>query len=185
MEKSYSSNYIDGDEPNESLNVAVECFRFDTTRFVATYVIFVSCACAVVYGLGFNMAEALSAGNVLHAVVTFIFFHWAKGSPDTHAQGDYDDLTVWEQLEGGASWSPTKRIFLVVPTLLLLWQLNAAGFAQRDLVVNVPVYCLLCVVPKLPVMHSVRLFGINRTPGFDGIDIDTPGNSPGNVKKRE
>ena len=53
-----------------------------------------SCACAVVYGLGFNMAEALSAGNVLHAVVTFIFFHWAKGSPDTHAQGDYDDLTA-------------------------------------------------------------------------------------------
>jgi len=34
--------------------------------------------------------------------------------------------------------------------------------------VNLPVYAL-CVVPKVPVMHRVRLFGINATVGIDDV----------------
>ena len=81
--------------------------------------------------------------------------------------GDYDDLTVWEQLDGGASWSATKKVFLIVPTLVLLAYLNAADFSRQALTIHVPIYALLCILPKLPGMHRVRILGINRTVGFD------------------
>lgn len=75
-------------------------------------------------------------------------------------------------MDGGRHWSPTKNIFLAVPTFLLLIQLNAANFAHHDIIVNLPVYALFCVLPKLPVLHGVRIFGINRTVGIDDkIDL--------------
>ena len=168
--RNYSDNYLSGMDPDPKRNVAVECFQIDTTRFAATYVMLILIVYGAIHGSGYTSEQSLSATNVAHALVTFVFFHWAKGSPDTHAQGDYDDLTVWEQLDGGASWSATKKVFLIVPTLVLLAYLNAADFSRHALAVHVPVYALLCILPKLPGMHRVRILGINRTVGFESFD---------------
>ena len=165
--RNYSDNYLSGMDPDPKRNVAVECFQIDTTRFATTYIVLILIVYGAIHGSGYTSEQSLSATNVAHALVTFVFFHWAKGSPDTHAQGDYDDLTVWEQLDGGASWSATKKVFLIVPTLVLLAYLNAADFSRHALAVHVPIYALLCILPKLPGMHRVRILGINRTVGFD------------------
>ena len=143
--------------------------------------ILIALAYGAINGAGYDAATALSATHVAHAILTFVFFHWAKGSPDTFAQGSFDELTVWEQLDGGRAWSPTKRLFVAVPTLLLLLQLNAARFAVGDMLVHVPLYCALCLLPKLPMMHRVRVLGINRTIMSEDIDISdlTP------VKKKD
>ena len=155
--RNYSDNYLSGMDPDPKRNVAVECFQIDTTRFATTYIVLILIVYGAIHGSGYTSEQSLSATNVAHALVTFVFFHWAKGSPDTHAQGDYDDLTVWEQLDGGASWSATKKVFLIVPTLVLLAYLNAADFSRHALAVHVPVYALLCILPKLPGMHRVRI----------------------------
>jgi hypothetical protein len=165
--RNYSDNYLSGMDPDPKRNVAVECFQIDTTRFATTYIVLILIVYGAIHGSGYTSEQSLSATNVAHALVTFVFFHWAKGSPDTHAQGDYDDLTVWEQLDGGASWSATKKVFLIVPTLVLLAYLNAADFSRQALTIHVPIYALLCILPKLPGMHRVRILGINRTVGFD------------------
>ena len=171
--RNYSDNYLSGMDPDPKRNVAVECFQIDTTRFAATYVMLILIVYGAIHGSGYTSEQSLSATNVAHALVTFVFFHWAKGSPDTHAQGDYDDLTVWEQLDGGASWSATKKVFLIVPTLVLLAYLNAADFSRQALTIHVPIYALLCILPKLPGMHRVRILGINRTVGFESFDDET------------
>ena len=172
MQRTYSEKYINPDDGDARANRAVSCFRFDSTRFALCYVLFVLIFYGVVHGSGYSTAESLAVTSWAHAAVTFVLLHWAKGSPDTHAQGVFDGLTVWEQMDGGRSWSPTKHVFLFVPTLVLLAQLNARNFDRGALVLNLPIYALFCVLPKLPAMHGVRLFGVNRTVGIDdGVEI--------------
>ncbi|CAH0378192.1 unnamed protein product [Pelagomonas calceolata] len=142
--RNYSDNYLSGMDPDPKRNVAVECFQIDTTRFAATYVMLILIVYGAIHGSGYTSEQSLSATN-----------------------GDYDDLTVWEQLDGGASWSATKKVFLIVPTLVLLAYLNAADFSRQatDRPYPSPSRALLCILPKLPGMHGVRILGINRTVG--------------------
>lgn len=44
------------------------------------------------------------------------------------------------------------------------------NYNLKYLAVNVPVYILLGILPKIPSMHRVRLLGINSTPGIDDHD---------------
>ena len=154
--RNYSDNYLSGMDPDPKRNVAVECFQIDTTRFATTYIVLILIVYGAIHGSGYTSEQSLSATNVAHALVTFVFFHWAKGSPDTHAQGDYDDLTVWEQLDGGASWSATKKVFLIVPTLVLLAYLNAADFSRQALTIHVPIYAAAPLHPPQTAWNASR-----------------------------
>ena len=47
-------------------------------------------------------------------------FHWVTGIPfqsDLHG-GAYDDLTLWEQIDGGAHYTPAKKWLVCVPIAL-------------------------------------------------------------------
>lgn len=50
--------------------------------------------------------------------IFFLLFHWVKGSPDTFSQGEFNGLTLWEQLDNGTPWTRTKKVFFLVPTML-------------------------------------------------------------------
>jgi hypothetical protein len=44
-------------------------------------------------------------------------FHWVTGIPfqnELHG-GAYDDLTLWEQIDGGAQYTPAKKWLFTVP----------------------------------------------------------------------
>jgi hypothetical protein len=44
-------------------------------------------------------------------------FHWVTGIPfenDLHG-GAYDDLTLWEQIDDGAQYTPAKKWLFCVP----------------------------------------------------------------------
>lgn len=48
-------------------------------------------------------------------------FHWVTGIPfenDLHG-GAYDDLTLWEQIDDGAQYTPAKKWLFCVP--IALW----------------------------------------------------------------
>lgn len=47
--------------------------------------------------------------------VTFWALHWAKGSVIGDDQGEYNDKTLWEQLDQGVPWTATKKFLLFVP----------------------------------------------------------------------
>lgn len=40
------------------------------------------------------------------------------------------------------------------------------------LAMNGPVYILLGIIPKIPEMHRVRVFGWNKTTGIDDVNED-------------
>jgi hypothetical protein len=47
-------------------------------------------------------------------------FHWATGipfHPEMHA-GAYDDLTFWEQIDGGEQYTPAKKFLICTPIVL-------------------------------------------------------------------
>ena len=47
-------------------------------------------------------------------------FHWVTGIPfqsDLHG-GAYDDLTLWEQIDEGAHYTPAKKWLFTVPVVL-------------------------------------------------------------------
>lgn len=46
-------------------------------------------------------------------------FHWSKGAPFTGSDQDkYAKLTMWEQLDQGIQFSPTRKLLTVVPIVL-------------------------------------------------------------------
>ena len=56
--------------------------------------------------------------NVGYMLVTYILFHWAKGTPFENNSGAYDDLTLWEQIDEGAQYTPAKKYLTSVPIAL-------------------------------------------------------------------
>lgn len=50
--------------------------------------------------------------------ITFIAFHWNRGSPMWEDQGEFIDKTLWEQIDNGVPWTDTRKFLMVVPILL-------------------------------------------------------------------
>jgi hypothetical protein len=49
--------------------------------------------------------------------LSYLMFHWVTGIPfenNLHG-GAYDDLTLWEQIDDGAQYTPAKKWLLCVP----------------------------------------------------------------------
>uniref|UniRef100_A0A7S1G9T5 ORM1-like protein 3 n=1 Tax=Bicosoecida sp. CB-2014 TaxID=1486930 RepID=A0A7S1G9T5_9STRA len=105
--------------------------------------------------------------HIAHFLAQFFGFHWSKGTPTSDVdQGAYNELTFWEQLDRGRPWTATKKFFVVVPVILFMITCHATEYTAAHFVVNFPLFLLL-VVSKLPEMHRVRIFGLNKTAGID------------------
>ncbi|CAG8629714.1 16225_t:CDS:2, partial [Cetraspora pellucida] len=46
---------------------------------------------------------------------SFVMFHWVKGVPFDFNSGAYDGLTLWEQIDNGAQFTPAKKYLTAVP----------------------------------------------------------------------
>jgi hypothetical protein len=109
---------------------------------------------------------AWTVSHTIHFLVSMLYIHWIKGSPNFYEQGEMNGMTTWEQLESTKDTSNAKRALFLVPTVLCYL---ACHFADYDLDVvlwNVGVWCV-CILYKLPCMNGVRVLGINRTTGID------------------
>ncbi len=60
-----------------------------------------------------------------------------------------------------------RNLLLLVPTVLVLIASIATNYEVAFLPLNLMAWAVLCLFPKLPMMHGVRMFGINSTPGID------------------
>ena len=73
---------------------------------------------------GFRSGTAWTYTNMVHFLITFYLFHWKKGSPINADQGQFDDLTFWEQIDDGVHWTNTKKFLAGVPIGLCLLASN-------------------------------------------------------------
>jgi len=151
-------------DPNRNRNV--EWLR--TPFLLPLYVVFIALFFGVVHGTSLlSTGGSWAVTNAAHGLITFIVFHWWKGSPDEFSQGEFNGLTLWEQIDGGEAWTSTKKVLMLVPTIIVLLASMATSYETTFLALNLPVWVVLSLVPKIPAMHRVRIFGINRTVGID------------------
>ncbi|KAL0488359.1 hypothetical protein AKO1_008782 [Acrasis kona] len=130
-------------------------------RFWFFYMFLLTIFYLVVHVIGTPAGVSWTVINILHTFVSFLLLHWLKGSPiesGDFSQGIYDKLTFWEQIEEGNQFTPTKKFLSLVPIVLLL---VTSYVDYNHLFVNLVATCAV-LLPKLPPMHRVRLFGINQ-----------------------
>ena len=106
--------------------------------------------------------------NVTHGVITYVYLHWIKGSPNFYEQGEMNAMTTWEQIESSPNRAREnqKRVIIIVPALLCHAACQFAMYDKGMCLINVIVWVVV-TLGKMGFMCGVRILGINRTPGID------------------
>lgn len=76
-------------------------------------------------------------------------FHWVRGVPFEFNSGAYDNLNMWEQIDNGAQYTPSKKFLLSVPILLFLLSTHYTHYDLTYFTINF-LALLGVVIPKLP-----------------------------------
>lgn len=65
--------------------------------------------------------------------VSYIVFHYVTGVPFDLANnsGAYDGLTLWEQMDSGAQYTPAKKWFTTLPIVLFVLRPLSLSLKQR------------------------------------------------------
>lgn len=112
---------------------------------------------------------AWSVLNIGHAALTFVTFHWLKGSPfPTYwslTPAGVDACTWWEQLDRRWQQTPARKFCVAVVLALWVLAVEATPAAAWGWHAANGVAFGVVFVAKLPVMDRVRIFGINRQIG--------------------
>ncbi|XP_064613591.1 ORM1-like protein 3 [Liolophura sinensis] len=128
-----------------------------------TYVLFIYFVHLLLLSVPFiTVAVAWTLTNVIHDVSMFFMLHITKGTPwETGDQGQSRTETQWEQIDYGQQFTATKKFLTMVPIVLFFLASFYTKYDVLHFVINASC-CLLSVIPKLPQLHGVRLFGINK-----------------------
>ncbi len=83
-------------------------------------------------------------------------FHYVTGTPFESNAGVYDQLTLWEQIDEGAQYTPAKKWLTSVPIGLFLVSTHYTKY--NPLLFGLNFFALLFVLfPKLPLLHRLRI----------------------------
>ncbi|KAI9464296.1 Orm1 type endoplasmic reticulum protein [Russula earlei] len=96
--------------------------------------------------------------NFSWTACSYLMFHWVTGIPfgsELHG-GAYDDLTLWEQIDGGAQNTPSKKWLFSVPVGLFLLSTHYTNYDPWLFAINLSAL-IFALVPKLPIAHRQRL----------------------------
>ncbi|KAG9343771.1 hypothetical protein JZ751_013152 [Albula glossodonta] len=91
--------------------------------------------------------------NLIHNLCMYLLLHTVKGTPfETPDQGKARLLTHWEQMDYGVQFTASRKYFLTS---------FYTKYDRVHFVVNT-VSLMTVLIPKLPQLHGVRIFGINK-----------------------
>jgi hypothetical protein len=98
--------------------------------------------------------------NLTYMTASYLMFHWVKGIPFEFNSGAYDNLNMWEQMDNGDQYTPSKKYLTFVPIVLyfpLLFKtltrfLLSTHYSHYDVwMFTVNCWALMMVlIPKLP-----------------------------------
>ncbi|XP_035688757.1 ORM1-like protein 3 isoform X1 [Branchiostoma floridae] len=129
-----------------------------------SYVIAVTILHLVLLSIPFlNVAQAWTLTNVVHNIGNYIFLHMLKGTPwETNwDQGKSRLLTHWEQIDFGEQFTTTRKFLFLAPVILFILASFYTKYDPLHFIINLSTM-LLVLIPKLPQLHGVRIFGINK-----------------------
>ena len=93
--------------------------------------------------------------NLSYMALSYLMFHYVTGVPFESNAGVYDELTLWEQIDEGAQYTPAKKWLTSVPIGLFLISTHYTRYNPWLFSLN---FCSLLFVlfPKLPILHRLR-----------------------------
>lgn len=98
--------------------------------------------------------------NISYMFGSYLMFHWVQGVPFEFNAGAYDNLNLWEQIDNGDQYTPTKKFLLSVPIILFLVSTHYTHYDLMYFTINF-LATLFVVIPKLPAVSlSSWLVGI-------------------------
>nr|XP_035157348.1 ORM1-like protein 3 isoform X2 [Callithrix jacchus] len=116
---------------------------------------------------GIWLSYVLAIG-LLHVVLLsipfgmYIFLHTVKGTPfETPDQGKARLLTHWEQMDYGVQFTASRKFLTITPIVLYFLTSFYTKYDQIHFILNT-VSLMSVLIPKLPQLHGVRIFGINK-----------------------
>ncbi|EIW67708.1 hypothetical protein TREMEDRAFT_45200 [Tremella mesenterica DSM 1558] len=123
--------------------------------------------------------------NLGYMAVSFLMFHHVTGVPfeSTIATGGaYDELTLWEQIDAGAQYTPAKKWLTSVPIGLFL---ISTHYTRYDYILFALNFAALCFVlfPKLPILHRLRFHFLPASTNTDAppTPLSTRPSTPNSV----
>lgn len=87
--------------------------------------------------------------NITYMFGSYLMFHWVRGIPFEFNAGAYDNLNMWEQMDNGEQFTPTKKYLLSVPICLFLVSTHYTHYDLTYFTLNV-MALLGVIIPKLP-----------------------------------
>ncbi|ORX57223.1 ORMDL-domain-containing protein [Piromyces finnis] len=100
--------------------------------------------------------------NVVYNLGSLFFFHWVMGTPFELNQGEeFGGLTLWEQMDDRSEFTPTKKYLTAVPVVLFLISSFQTKYDLTQFIINFASLVII-LIARLPFMHEVRIFGINK-----------------------
>ncbi|XP_037344364.1 ORM1-like protein 1 isoform X1 [Pungitius pungitius] len=110
----------------------------------------------------FSVPVVWTLTNVIHNFGMYVFMHAVKGTPfETPDQGKARLLTHWEQLDYGVQFTSSRKFFTISPIVLYFLASFYTKYDSAHFVINTA-SLLSVLIPKLPQLHGVRIFGINK-----------------------
>ncbi|XP_061859056.1 ORM1-like protein 1 isoform X1 [Colius striatus] len=110
----------------------------------------------------FSVPVAWTLTNVIHNLGMYVFLHAVKGTPfETPDQGKARLLTHWEQLDYGVQFTSSRKFFTISPIILYFLASFYTKYDATHFILNTA-SLLTVLIPKLPQLHGVRIFGINK-----------------------
>lgn len=96
--------------------------------------------------------------NLTYMFGSYLMFHWVRGIPFEFNAGAYDNLNMWEQMDNGDQFTPTKKFLLSVPICLFLASTHYTHYDLTYFTINT-LALLGVIIPKLPVV-SINPLGV-------------------------
>jgi len=108
-----------------------------------------------------GMTQVMSWTIVLqgYLIICYIMFHYVTGTPFDANNGALDQLTLWEQIDHGAHYTPSKKWLTSLPIALFLLSTHYSRYDRHPKLFTLNFLSLLCLAlaPKLPQMHRLRI----------------------------
>lgn len=93
------------------------------------------------------------------AQICYIMFHYVTGTPFDAHSGAFDELTLWEQIDSGAQYTPAKKWLTSLPIVLFLLSTHYSRYDRHPTFFTFNLLSLvsLGLAPKLPFFHRIRI----------------------------
>lgn len=98
---------------------------------------------------GVSQETSWTLTNISYMFGSYIMFHYVRGVPFEFNSGAYDNLNMWEQIDDGAQYTPSKKFLTSVPIVLFLLSTHYTHYDLAYFTINF-LAVLGVVIPKLP-----------------------------------